>query len=204
MKRILVLLVFAGLSGESAAMPPIESAMAFLGKLFKGGAVVKEAAVAGRATEGAAAKGLERVPAGESVLHSSALPLAAIEPRPNLALDPIAKNHRDADAYKALRAAAANGDASAMVKMWNLTVSGKVSDPGEPYHAYWLFQAVRAGSQQATQKLRNECAQSAEKRKADQWFDSGCRSVDGKTFYVGAWRPAGDPTYREVQRILQQ
>lgn len=203
MKRILVLLVAAGLCQEVSAFP-LEAIGAFFAKLFKPGAIVKEAAVVGSATEGATTKGVARLPAVESASRTASSLPVAVEPHPNAALQPIAQNPKDAETYKALRRNAEKGDSQAMLKMSSLTISGKVSDPGEPYHAYWLIQAIRVGSQQGPRQLRKECEQQKEMRKTDEWFDSACKSLDGQTLYAAAWGPRDDDLNRRILRILQQ
>ncbi len=194
MRQVLVFLFVAGLASEVAA-GPAGALEALLSKLAKASEVAKEAPEAGRAAKaGVATKRLESLP-GENTA-ARAIP-AAVEPRANTAVEPIAKIREDADRYKALRAAAMKGNADAMLKLSDMTLSGKVTDPGEPYHAYWLFNATRNGAR-ATPKLQSECARSAELRRNDRWFDSACRTIDGNAYYV----EVGIPGTTKPSRIL--
>lgn len=171
--------------GQAFAFPT-EAVTGFFAKVFKGGIATKEAALVGRTGEGAmAARGVERVSASDAAQRFGSGFQLTPEPTPNLSLEPFAKNRGDTDAYKSLRVAATNGDAKSMLRMADMTASGKVSDPGIPYHGYWLVQASRAGLQNAMRRLRDECAGNQAKRVNDRWFDSACQNVDGKTMYVG-------------------
>ena len=181
-KRLITLLIAALLSGQVQALP-VEAIGTFFGKLFKGGAAAKEAAIAGRAAEGAGAKGLEHLAASDAVRAGPAI--QAVELKPNMAAEVTAKSHRDSEAYKAMRASAEKGDASAMLKMSEMTASGKISDPGEPWRGYWMFQSARLGSQAAARKSRDECSAGETRRTTDRWFDSACASSDGRSLYVG-------------------
>ena len=192
-KRIITMTAAALLSGLANALP-LEAIGSFFAKVPKGGAA-KEAAVAGRAAEGAAgAKGVEHLAVGDAAKAGSVLP--AIEPKPDLASDVVAKNRADATYYKTLRAAAGKGDATAMMKMSEMTTSGKVSDPGEPWRGYWMFQAARLGSQAAARKSRDECSSGEIHRVTDRWFDSACGSADGRSFYVKDKMPGAYLPYR--------
>lgn len=182
-KRLITLVTAALLSGQAHAVP-VEAVGSFFAKLFKGGVAAKEAAVAGRAAEGAAgAKGLEHLTTGNTVRAAPAL--KAVEPKPDMAADVIANSRKDADTYKALRTSAEKGDASAMLKMSEMTASGRVSDPGEPWRGYWMFQAARLGSQAAVRKSRDECTAGDDRRATDRWFDSACGAADGRNLYAG-------------------
>ena len=66
------------------------------------------------------------------------------DPKPNFSSVISGKSQHDIDTYYSLRENAFIGDGSAMLKMSDLTRSGKINDPGEPYYGYWLFQALRA------------------------------------------------------------
>jgi len=92
---------------------------------------------------------------------------------------------KDIETYKALRASANKGDATAMIKMADMTSSGKVYDPGEPWHGYWMFQAARLGNQEAVGKFHDECFAGKDRRMTDRRFDSACFSSDGTTVYIG-------------------
>lgn len=182
-KKLNTLVMAALLSGQTQAFP-LEAIGSIFGKLFKGGTAAKEAAVAGRAADGAAgANGLEHLAVKEAVRDSSAL--QAVEPKPDIVADVIAKSRKDADTYKSLRFLAENGDASAMLKMSEMTASGTISDPGEPWRGYWLFQSARLGSQAAARKSHDECFAGETRRATDRWFDSACTSTDGRSLYIG-------------------
>jgi len=174
MKRIIVFLVIFGLS-SSAESAPYEAIEAFFIKLFKGGGE-EVANVADHSVATGSAKSLEHLPANTQ---------AVVEPTPNLLSEPISKNAKDAEEYKALRVKAEKGDDKAMLKMAQMAIDNKVSNPGDPYYGYWLLQAVRAGNQNALGLFNTECTQHADKRKTDRWFDAGCQKNDGKTLYVG-------------------
>jgi hypothetical protein len=192
-KRMMVIAASALLAGQAQALP-VEAIGVFFAKIFKGGAV-KEAVVAGRAAEGAAgAKGIEHLVAGDTARAGAILPL--VEPKPDLAADVVAKSIGDANAYKSLRAAAGKGNATAMLKMSEMTASGKVSDPGEPWHGYWMFQAARLGSQAAARKTREECTSGESLRTTDRWFDSACWSADGRSLYFEGKLPGAYSPYR--------
>lgn len=194
-KRTIALIAVALLTGQAQAVP-IEAVGAFVSKLFKGGSAAKEAVVAGRAAEGgAAAKGVEHLTTGDAIMRTSPA-LRAAEPKPNMDAEPIAKSRKDADAYRALRASANKGDAGSMLRMSEMTSSGKVTDPGEPWHGYWMFEAARLGSQAATRKTHDECAAHEDRRGTDRWFDSACGAADGRSLYFGDKLPASYSPYR--------
>ena len=194
-KRLSILVMAALLSVQAQALP-VEAIGSFFGKLFKGGAAAKEAAIAGRAAEGAAgAKGLEHLAASDTLRGGPAL--QAVESKPDMAAEVMAKSHRDVDTYKALRTLAEKGDASAMLKMSEMTASGKISDPGEPWRGYWLFQSARLGSQAAARKSHDECSAGETRRATERWFDSACASSDGRSLYIGdKLQGAVHPPYR--------
>jgi TPR repeat protein len=181
-KRLNTLVMAALLSGQAQALP-VEAIGSFFGKLFKGGAAAKEAAIAGRAAEGAGAKGLEHLAASDTAKVGPAL--QAFESKPDMASDVMAMSRRDAEAYKAFRASAEKGDATAMLKMSEMTASGKIIDLGEPWRGYWLFQSARLGSQAAAQKSRDECSAKEGRRATDKWFDLACASSDGRSLFIG-------------------
>ncbi len=183
-KRIVALVTAALMSGQVNAFP-IEAIGAFLSKLFKGGAVAKEAAAAGKVAESAdTAKALDHLPAGDVALKAAPV-LPVIEPKPNVMSKPTARILKDAEAYKTLRVAAVRGDRNAMLKMSAMTTSGRVSDPGEPWHGYWMFQAARLGSQEATKSSRQECSNREDRRMTDRWFDYACSLSDNRIAYIG-------------------
>lgn len=194
-KQASILFITALLAGQAHASA-IGAIAEVLARVFKGGAVAKEATVAGRTAEGAvAAKGIEHVPAGEfsaKLGAASSIP----EPKPNIALDPVGKSKKDLDTYKALRSKAQSGDTESMLKMSEMTASGKVSDPGEPFHAYWLINATRVGSQAASKKLQGECASKESMRNTDKWFDLACYNIDHRTLYSGDKLPGAYTTLR--------
>ena len=185
-KRTIAFIAVVCISGEVQAFP-IEAISTFFSKLFKGGTIGKEAVTAGRAAEGATvAKGVEHLPVSDTVNHTGSTIQTAAEPKPNMLTDPFARNRKDSEAYKSLRVAATKGDSDAMVRMSEMTISGKVSDPGEPYFAYWLIQAARAGNQAAARNLRDDCSGHEDKRRADRWFDAACGATDGRNLYAGS------------------
>lgn len=194
-KRIVALVTAALLSGQVNAFP-FEAVGAFLSKLSKGGAAAKEAAVAGKAAEAtAAAKALDHFPVGDAAVKAAPV-LQVVEPKPNMMLEPTAKILKDADTYKALRASAGKGDANAMLKMSAMTTSGRVSDPGEPWHGYWMFQAARLGSQEAVKNSHDECSTREDRRMTDRWFDSACSLSDKRDLYIGDRLPGAYLPYR--------
>jgi hypothetical protein len=194
MQKRMVAITAAALFAGQAQSLPVEAIGSFFAKIFKGGAA-KEAAVAGRAAEGAAgAKGIEHLAAGDAAKAGTVLPV--VEPKPDLAADVIAKSKWDANAYKSLRASAGKGDATAMLKMYEMAASGKVSDTGEPWHGYWMFQAARLGNQAAARKSRDECSYGESRRETDRWFDSACGSADGRSLYIGDVLPGVYSPYR--------
>lgn len=191
-KQMIAMAAAALLAGQVHALP-VEAIGSFFAKIFKGGAA-KEAVVAGRAAEGAAgAKGIEHLAAGDAARAGSVLPV--VEPKPDLAADVVAKSKGDANVYRALRSAAGKGDATAMMKISEMTASGKVSDPGEPWHGYWMFQAARLGNQAAARKSHDECSSGERRRAGDRWFDSACGSADGRSLYVGDKMPGAYSPY---------
>ena len=91
--------------------------------------------------------------------------------------EPVAKSPVDRESYKKLRDVALKGDTGAMISMSEMTRKGLVVDGGEPYFSYWLIQAARVGSQQASRHLSGLCAESKEKRVTDRRFDEECSRV---------------------------
>ena len=191
--RMIAVVATTLLAGQAHALP-LEAIGSFFTKLFKGGAA-KEAMLAERASMGAAGmNGLGRVTTGDAVRAGPIL--QAVDLKPDLAADVVAKSHGDAINYKALRVSAGNGDAAAMMKMSEMTDSGMVSDPGEPWRGYWMFQAARLGSQVAARKSRNECSSGESRRTTDRWFDSACGPSDGRSFYIVDKLPGVYSSYR--------
>lgn len=201
-KRVATMIAIALLAGQAEASPlsVIESVLT---KIFKGGAA-KEAAIAGKAEGYAATKGIEHLPTGDTALKTSALS-QSVEPKPNMATEPVSQNGKDAVKYKALRTAAEKGDTTAMLRMSELTSTGRVSDPGEPWFGYWMFQAARLGSQAAVKQTRSECVSREDRRVTDRWFDRACSSADGQVLYkeekISAPHPAlrNDFIYRPTE-----
>ena len=180
-KRIISLVIAASLTGQAHAFP-VEAIASFFSKLSRGWA--KEASVVGKVSDSAiVAKGIEHSPVDNVVrtAHMSQM----VEPKPNMASEPTAKTRKEVDTYKSLRVSAEKGDETAMLKMSEMTSSGKVSDPGEPWHGYWMFQAARLGSQAASKKAHDECFANNVSRETDRWFDSACAASDGRHFYLG-------------------
>jgi len=198
-KRTLTFVAVLLLSGSAHAVP-WKSAASFFEKLFEGGVGAKaantaskageEAAVAGKAAEDASARATakpsEHVPVSDQLESAGPVLSVVAEPKPNISIEPLAKSRSDIDAYKKFRESAVKGDSVAMLRMSEMTSSGRVSDPGVPYRAYWLFQAVRLGNQAASQRLRTQCSSENGQRQSDQWFDSACSTNDGKKHYLGA------------------
>ena len=168
-------------SGHAKALP-VEAIHSLFAKILKNGAS-KEAVIAGRAAEATGAKGVEHLVAADAARAGSAL--ALVEPKPDLTAEIVAKTLGEANTYRSLRASAAKGDASAMLTMSEMIASGRVSDPGEPWRGYWMFQAARLGSQIAARNARDECFSGESRRSAERWFDSACQSSDGRNLYVG-------------------
>ena len=192
-KRMIAMVAAAFLAGQAHALP-FKTIGSFFANIFKGGAA-KEAAVAGLTVEGASgAKGIKHLAAGDAAKAGSVLP--AVEPKFDLSVGIVAKSKGDANAYKYLRTSAGNGDATAMLKISELTASGKVSDLGEPWHGYSMFQATRLGSQAAARKSRDECSSGESLRATDRWFNSACGSADERSLYVGDKMPRAYSPYR--------
>ena len=184
-KRTISLVVAVSLAGHAHAFP-VEAIASFFSKLIRGGA--KEASVVEKASDGAiVAKGIEHSPMDNAVRTAPVSQI--VEPKPNMASEPTAKTRKEVDTYKSLRASADKGDVTAMLRMSEMTSSGKVSDPGEPWHGYWMFQAARLGSQAASKKTHDECSANNVSREADRWFDSACAASDGRHFYLGDKQP---------------
>ena len=186
MKKWMISMAVATLLSGQAQAHPIEAIASFFVKIFIGGAA-KEAVVAGRVGEtgitgSTRAKGIEHLAAGDAARAGSVLPV--VEPKPALTADVAAKSRADANAYKALRASAGKGDSTAMLKMSEMTASGRVSDPGEPWHGYWTFQAARLGHQAAIRKMNHDCSSDESRRATDRGFDSACSSSDGHSLYA--------------------
>ena len=176
--RIVAMAAISQFSGQAQALPvpPIHPPIP---KIVKGGGA-KETLTAGREAEGVAgSKGVEHPVTGDAARTGTALPM--VEPKPDLAADIVAKSADDANTYKSLRASAGKGDASAMLKMSEMTASGRVSDPGEPWRGYWMFQAAKLGSKAAARKTYEECSSGESRRAIDRWFDSACRSADRRS-----------------------
>lgn len=181
-RQLIVFLAAFSLASQANAFP-VEAIASFFGKLFKSGAVVKEAAVAGRAAEGAVAiKGAEHL-ATSDALKTTPLLQTAIEPKPNLASEPIGKSSRDVNSYKTLRDKAAKGDTKAMAQMSSMTSTGKITDPGEPFQGYWTFQAARVHDQAAIKIAQTDCRNNEGLRRTDMWYDSECSYHDGRLLY---------------------
>ena len=184
-KQMIVMAAAALLTGQAQAGLPTaaishaisEAIGPVVAKIVKGGAANK-AVVAGRAAEGAVgANGLQHLAAGDAAKAGFVLPAA--EPKPDLASNILAKNRDDANSYKTLRAAAGNGDSTAMLKMSEMTASGRVSDPGEPWHGYWNYRAAQFGSEAAKKLWRDQCSAGERRRATDRWFDFACLSTYG-------------------------
>ncbi len=171
-KKKLRLIAASLVSGQVFALP----GASFFGKLFRGGA---EATAAGHAAEKAAVtKGAEHLSAIEPPRGIHTIP--ALEPKANFATEPMGLNRKDIEAYRSYREKAEMGDAQAYLKMSEMTSTGRVADPGEPWRGYWLFQSARLGSQAANKRFREECGTSSARRTSESWFDSACSSIDGR------------------------
>lgn len=183
-KQVSIMIITSILAGQAQASV-IGAIAEVTAKFFKGGSIAKEATVAGRTAEGtAAAKGLEHVPAGE-ISPKLGTAASVPEPKPNFALEPVGKSKKDIESYKALRSKAESGDADAMFKMSEMTASGKVSDSGEPYPAYWLIQASKLGNQAASKNLQGECASKESMRNTYRLFDQACYNIDHRALFIG-------------------
>ena len=194
-KRITAAAMITLLSSSALAIPR-EAIQTFLTNLFKGGSS-KEAVTAGRAAEGSAAgKVSEHLSVGDPTRVGNALP--TIEPKPDLTADVMAEIKGDADNYRSLRIAAGKGDTSAMLKMSEMTTSGRVLDSGEPWRGYWMFRAARLGSQAAVRKARDECASGENRRAIDKWFDFACRSDYVSALHNGERSPVASAQKREI------
>lgn len=191
MKKIAIVAV-ALLAGEAHAFS-VGAIGSFFAKLFKGGAAM-EAVVAGRAAKGAdGAKGLEHLAAADQFRLGPAM--QAVEPKPDMAADVMAKSRWDADAYNALRPSPGKGDTEAMLKMSEMTASGNVADPGESWRGFWMFRPERLGSQ-VDRRLRDECLSGEGRRATDRWFDLACGAADGRSLYIGDKLPGAYSPYR--------
>ena len=177
-KRIIAMVAAALFAGQAHAFS-FEAIGSFLAKFFKGAA---------------GARGVERLATGDAT--KSGVVLQAAEPKPNLTTDVVAKSLEDAKTYKDLRASAGKGDAIAMMKMSEMTASGKVFDPGEPWHGYWMFQSARLGNQEAARKSQVECSAGRGRRTTDKWFDAACAAADGSILYIGDILPGGYSAHR--------
>jgi hypothetical protein len=189
MRKHFGLLIAASLvSGHVFALP----GASFFGKLFRGGT---EATAAGHAAEKAAAtKGAEHLSAIEPPRGIHTVP--TLEPKANFSAEPMGLNKKDLEAYRAYREKAEKGDALAYLKMSEMTSTGRVSDPGEPWRGYWLFQSARLGSQAANKRFREECGTSSTRRTSEPLFDSACASIDGRKVQSGGPLMPPVPPYR--------
>lgn len=183
LKRMLAVFVLMVATAQCQA-GMLTGVSSFFSKFFKAGQAAKEAVVVEHATEGAkagstSASGFIHRPVGDVAPHSSSTSHLLVDPKPDFSAEPVAVNAADAVAYKAQRSAAAKGDNESMFAMSELTSSGKVFDPGEPYRSYWLIQAARSGNQYAVAKLKAVCPVENERRRSDQLFDAACSSATG-------------------------
>ena len=112
--------------------------------------------------------------------------------KPNFFSEVSGKTSVDIDAYRALRKKAISGDSGSMLKMSDLTRSGQIDDPGEPYYGYWLFQAVRSTQQisnsmtTAKKKAQEVCKNETDVRRSNRLFDNECSVLDTRQYFVGA------------------
>ena len=112
--------------------------------------------------------------------------------KPDFSSDVSGMTSKDIDAYKALRKKAISGDSGSMLKMSDLTRSGQINDPGEPYYGYWLFQAVRSTQQisnsmtTAKKKAQEVCKNETDVRRSNRLFDNECSVLDTRQYFVGA------------------
>lgn len=178
--RFLVFLSVIFYTSASIAAPPVSS----LSKLFKSASTTRGSSVAGHAVDGYGAKGVEQLKHGDPLHKGSPSSIQSFtDPQANTHLEPIARSRNDAETYKVLRSSAEKGDTDAMVRLSEMSLSGKVRNTGEPYHAYWLAQAASLGNKVARTKLQSECSLSENKRRVDRWFDAACRRIDGSNLY---------------------
>lgn len=166
MRRFLILSLLL-ITGLPASANPIAGGVKAVGSLFKGGAV--------RGAESAAARSTEAV-AGKALLtetpHTLAYPASKFSINP----EPIAAKQEDLILYKQIKPLGEAGNADALLKMSQMTRSGAVVDSSEPHYGYWLFQAYRLGSQQASKQLSKECGD-RQQRERDRQFDTVCRNL---------------------------
>jgi len=114
------------------------------------------------------------------------------DPKPNFSSVISGKSQRDINTYYSLRENAFIGDGSAMLKMSDLTRSGKINDPGEPYYGYWLFQALRStqvsanSTRMAKTKAQEVCRNEVDRRRSNRLFDTACSSLDGINYFADA------------------
>jgi TPR repeat protein len=191
--RIVAAFALALSSGQALALP-IDDVVKAIRKIFKGSSADHASTAEQAAKQLPAHQNLEVMP---NQIGSQAKQYdQMLSPSPNLAAEVFARNARDADAYKVLRAAAGKGDPAAMLKMSDMTATGKVTDFGEPWYLYWLFRAVAIGSREAKKRSHEACDTSPNRRAADRWFDAACTEIDGKRLYVGDQFPAAYPRYQ--------
>lgn len=176
LKKFLSMLALC-LSLVPAQALPIEALTAAISKIVKG--------AGGHADE--AARGAGK--ATDTVAHPKPGPDTSLSTSPHShkgadsidagyhLTEPVGKSQFDRESYKKLRDAAIKGDTSAMISMSEMTRKGLVVDGGEPYFSYWLVQAARVGSQQASRHLSSVCAESKEKRATDRRFDQECSRI---------------------------
>lgn len=193
MKRLLFgfLFCFTSATAHAGRFDAFEA----LARFFKGADESSEAARKSSAAipdlrgPSSPGKGLEHLPSSSAhdLSHGHSL-IITPAPKPDFSSKITAKNQRDLETYKSLRSKASNGDGGAMLKMSEFTRSEQVTDPGEPYYAYWLFQAVRLGVQGNNVKKKSQevCQTRIDRRRLDRWFDSACSSIDQKNYYTDA------------------
>ena len=114
------------------------------------------------------------------------------DPKPNFSSVISGKSQLDIDTYYFLRENALIGDSSAMLKMSDFIRSGKITDPGEPYYGYWLFQALHStqvsanSTRMAKTKAQEVCRNEVDRRRSNRLFDTACSSLDGINYSADA------------------
>jgi len=196
MQRLLagLLLCFVTVTAQASAFEALKKLLKSAISSNEAGVATREANTASHAARDLPAPGKDLEHLRPSNTHDLSVtpPLTgAPEPKPDLSSKLSAKNPLDLEAYKSLRSKATSGETSAMLNMSEFTRSGKVTDPGEPYYGYWLFQAARLGngSRDTNNKIREVCYTERQRRRVDRWFDAACTSFEKKVFFT---EPSGD------------
>lgn len=193
-------LLFTSLAANASIIGAVGD---FLKLLLKGERAATEVAVearsAGKAVD--AAQDLSKATASKSVdvsLGTQSLPQSVggsaektVDMQPKFSSTISAKSMKDVEIYEALRQKAKGGDSGAMLKMSEMTMSGRINDPGEPYYGYWLFLAMRSvqqlGNSMTTvkKKAQDVCKNETNMRRTSGLFDTECSALDGRRYFLG-------------------